>query len=378
MMARGNQMKKPQDNRTAASTGALSATWLTLVSMSWAPATFAQQDQGNTNVTTQHKLGLLGRELRKEVMVPAPREAVFRMWTTSDGIPKFFFPKADIDLDIGGRYDLYDPNFEPDMHGRRGAQGCKVLSFIPHEMLSFDWTFPSAVMSLRSLQAKTIVVLRFDEAEVGKTRVRFVQLGWQEGDAWDQGYQYFDKAWSTVLTRLAEYFVKNPVEVSARKVVNKQDMRTWPDGHVTVRTGESPVKYQEFEMTVPVSVGKVWNALATSEGLIRLGGKDSEVELKAGGKYAFWPGAPNQVLSYVPQEMLSTSGSAPPEFPNVRKSGTWSAYFFEAIDAHTTRIRLPVHGWKPGEEEWDKAYDYFLKNNAVFLNQVYEVLVSSK
>lgn len=329
-------------------------------------------------VKTVQRTGPAGRELRLEVVVAAPRDAVFRIWTTPDGIPKFFFPKADIELAVGGRFDLYDPESEPDMHGLKGAQGCKVLSFIPNEMLSFEWSFPPSINTLRSVQARTHVVLRFDDVADGKTRVRFVQLGWREGDAWNQGYDYFTAAWTKVLTRLGEYFRDHPESRSAENASPKSAPRTWTDGHVTVRAAETPLKFQEFEMTVPVSVETVWNTLATADGLKKLGGKDPVVELKPGGQYAYWAGAPNQVLSYVPNEMLSTSGSAPPEFPNVRKGGTWSAYFLEAVDARTTRIRLPVYGWRPGEEEWDKAFDYFLENNSVFLNHLYEVLVSGK
>jgi uncharacterized protein YndB with AHSA1/START domain len=327
-------------------------------------------------VITRHEVGAFGRELRKEVIVPAPRKAVFEMWTTPDAIPKFFFPKADIDLAIGGRYDLYDPNFEPDMHGLKGAQGCRILSYIPDEMLSFDWTFPPSIMTLRSVQAKTHVVLRFDELSPSQTRVRFAQLGWQEGDAWDQGYKYFDAAWTKVMTRLIEHFSKRPVEPAVLKA-ESEGVRTWTNGPVIVRAAEKPIKFQEFEMTVSVPVEKVWKTLATSEGLMSIGGKDSRVDLQPSGIYAYWPDSPNRVLSYVPNEMLSTSGSAPPQFPNVRKGGTWSAYFFEAVDANTTRIRLPVYGWRPGEEEWDQAYDYFLKNTPIFLKRVYDGLAAA-
>ncbi len=79
------------------------------------------------------------------------------------------------------------------------------------------------------------------------------------------------------------------------------------------------------------------------------------------------------MLSYLPQEMLSISGSAPRQFPNVRKGGTWSVYFLEQTAARKTRLRLVVAGWQSGRE-WSEAFDYFLKNNAVFLNGLWKEL----
>jgi hypothetical protein len=71
-------------------------------------------------------------------------------------------------------------------------------------LLAFDWTFPPAIPSLRGAGAKTQVVIRLDEPAAGIVRVRFAQLGWGEGEDWDQGYAYFDKAWDWVLGRIKE------------------------------------------------------------------------------------------------------------------------------------------------------------------------------
>ncbi|MEK6644274.1 MAG: SRPBCC domain-containing protein [Planctomycetota bacterium] len=314
------------------------------------------------------------RVIKKEVIVDAPRERVWKAWTTEEGIESFFSPGCKIEMKLGGAYELYMGMEKPDESGRRGSEGCKLLSYIPMEMVSFEWNFPPKVMSLRKENAKTHVVLRFDDVGKGKTRVRFVQAGWKEGTDWDEGYAYFDKAWGMVLGQLKDK-IKGDGDTETTET-HKPD-KTWNDGHVTVHSYSKPERRQDFEMTIPVPVAKVWEALATSKGLKRLGGKTPEVELAPGGKYAFWPGAPNKVLSYVPMEMLSTSGSAPPQFPNVRKGGTWSAYYLEKIDSKTTKLRLNCVGWKTGDQEWDDAFKYFLKNNPIFLNDVYDKLTST-
>lgn len=320
------------------------------------------------------------RMIRKSITVHASLDDVWHAWTTSEGIASFFTPDSRIEMKIGGPYELYMGMKVPDESGMRGSEGSKVLSFIPKEMLSFEWTFPPAVMNLRKAHVKTQVILTFKELGEGQVKVDFRQVGWQEGDDWDKGYAYFDKAWTNVLNQLKQHF-DEVAATKAEKVASKSSIdgerKSWKDQHVTVTAIYCKEKRQDFEMTIPVPVETVWHTLATTDGLKLLGGSEPQVELKPGGRYAFWPQAGNRVLSYVPLEMLSTSGSAPPKFPNVRKGGTWGAYFFEKVGPQETRLRLSVIGWQQGEE-WDQAFDYFLKNNPVFLNAAYEKMVKSR
>ncbi len=312
------------------------------------------------------------RILRKHAIVDAPLEDVWHAWTTEEGITAFWGVESNIDLRIGGPYELYMGMKKPDASGKRGSEGCKILSFIPREMLSFEWNFSTRVPSLRNSGALTHVVLRFKSLGKNRTRVDFAQLGWKEGKDWDKGYEYFDMAWSWVFGRLKE---RAAVLAKAKPTPDAPAEKTWTDGHVQVTAIKGAEKRQAFELTLPASVADVWRVLATSEGMAEvLGIANTRIELAPGGAYTTWPGAPNRVMSYVPHEMLATTGSAPPKFPNVRKGGTWSAYFLEPLGKDTTKLRLCVVGWRSGEKEWDAAYDYFLKANATYLSHLHEKL----
>jgi hypothetical protein len=39
-----------------------------------------------------------------------------------------------------------------------------------------------------------MVILDFESAGAGRTRVRFTQMGWGDGPDWDKAYEYFDNA----------------------------------------------------------------------------------------------------------------------------------------------------------------------------------------
>lgn len=137
--------------------------------------------------------------LSQEIWVDAPIETVWHAWTTEEGL-SFVSAKSNVRLEIGGPYEWF-LDLEPDEHGRRGGEGAMVQAFLPPEMLAFSWTFPPSIPSLRNAEARTQVVVRFREVD-GGTHVDLGQLGWQAGEDWDRGYEYFSRGWESVLKRL--------------------------------------------------------------------------------------------------------------------------------------------------------------------------------
>jgi hypothetical protein len=71
-------------------------------------------------------------------------------------------------------------------------------------MIAFSWTFPRDVPELRYAGEMTQVVVLFDEQDDGQVRVCLFKHGWQDGEAWDRGWEYCDRAWDLVLERLAD------------------------------------------------------------------------------------------------------------------------------------------------------------------------------
>jgi len=148
--------------------------------------------------------------IRKEVTVQATPAQVFEAWTTLAGVRSFFAPDANMELRLGGPYEmLFDPEAN---EGGRGSEGCRILSYLPGEMLSFDWNNPPKLPSIR--QEKTWVVVRFDDAGGGRTRLTLTHLGWRTGGEWPQAHAYFERAWDVVLYRLLVCFEKGPINWS--------------------------------------------------------------------------------------------------------------------------------------------------------------------
>lgn len=80
-----------------------------------------------------------GRTILLEATVDASPEEVFRLWTTEDGIRKFFAPKAVIEPRLGGRFEMiFDPERDPEGNDS-GTKGARILRFERGRALSFEW-----------------------------------------------------------------------------------------------------------------------------------------------------------------------------------------------------------------------------------------------
>jgi len=148
------------------------------------------------------------RILCKETLVPATLIQVWNAWTTSEGTKTFFSPDSSVELVVGGRYEIYFYPSAPE--GSRGSEDCRVLSYLPKEMLSFSWNAPTEFGELRSKH--TIVVLRFEQTDPGTVKIVLWHHGWGRGEKWDKLYDYFDRAWSHVLGNLKKCFAAGPID----------------------------------------------------------------------------------------------------------------------------------------------------------------------
>ncbi|MDF1539383.1 MAG: SRPBCC domain-containing protein [Candidatus Thorarchaeota archaeon] len=150
----------------------------------------------------------LEKSLKKEITVQAEIREVWDAWTTLDGVKSFFAPDAKIDLRLGGPYEMY---FNPNATlGSRGGENLRILSYLPPEMISFEWNAPPDFRRIRKV--KTWIVVQLKSEVQGRTQVTLTHCGWQDGLEWDEVYNYFEKAWTLVLERLQQRFLYGPID----------------------------------------------------------------------------------------------------------------------------------------------------------------------
>ena len=146
--------------------------------------------------------------IHKEIVVDATIDEVWNSFTTVDGVKTFFAPEAKVELKIGGSYEMYFDLEAPE--GQKGGEGLHILSYLPKEMLSFEWNAPTSFGELREI--KTWVVLRFEKIYENKTKVILDHMGWRDGENWQGVYDYFVRAWDVVLGRLKVRFDTGPID----------------------------------------------------------------------------------------------------------------------------------------------------------------------
>lgn len=161
-------------------------------------------------VKTDHSIFL-------EANIHAPPAEVFRLWTTADGVKKFFAPDAKIEPRVDGAYTiLFAPKADPEGNSH-GSKGAHILKFVPAQELSFEWiTFagdtslgknappfaPPAQRNASPLPTWVEIKLNSDPSDPNRTHLIFAHYGFGDGELWAQSYQWFGRAWKGVLDQL--------------------------------------------------------------------------------------------------------------------------------------------------------------------------------
>ena len=130
-----------------------------------------------------------------ETTVGADVNTVWDDWTTAEGLESFFAPKAIVELEPGGAYEVW---FLPDApKGQRGADNGVVLGFQDKRMIQFTWAMPPYMPEIRPHM--TVVQVWFVPVSETQTRVRLFHTGFGDGEIWDKGHDYFQDSWPQVL-----------------------------------------------------------------------------------------------------------------------------------------------------------------------------------
>ena len=157
--------------------------------------------------------GQPARVVRVEATVDAPVSEVWRLWTTSQGAEEFLAQQANIKLAIGGPYEIqFDSKDETS-----GTKGLKILSYLPEEMISFQWNAPTEYPEVR--RGGTWVVVQLRPEGTAQTHVSITHLGWKQGPEWDQAYVHFVQGWGDLIKRLERRCAYGPVDWNKERMM---------------------------------------------------------------------------------------------------------------------------------------------------------------
>ena len=141
------------------------------------------------------------QELVIQVEVPAALPAVWKAFTTSEGLTTWLTPEATVDLRPGGEWTARFPG------GSTG--GGTIVSFVPEKELVISALAPDRFPHVRA--ARTRAVFDF-EARGNSTIVRLTQSGWKSGPEWTGAYEYLVAGNAQLLATLHKRFVDGPLD----------------------------------------------------------------------------------------------------------------------------------------------------------------------
>jgi len=166
---------------------------------SWGALAMREHSHGPRHIDGgRHEAAPIEEHIKVSRVVSATPSECWRLWTTSEGVGTFLTPNNNIELAVGGAYEIYFVMDNPE--GQRGSEDCKVLSYLPERMLSFEWNAPPHFPEVREKRSR--VVVRFDEMAEG-TKVELTHLGFGSGEQWAKVHEYFTLAWPQVMDRFA-------------------------------------------------------------------------------------------------------------------------------------------------------------------------------
>jgi uncharacterized protein YndB with AHSA1/START domain len=140
------------------------------------------------------------KQIIKSRIISCSVSCAWWKWTTHEGLLQFFGRDNKIELTPGGAFEIYFLMDNP--YGLRGSEGCKILSFLPEQMLSFSWNAPPEYKEVRESSYYTWVVVNFRAFPENRTEITLTHLGWPVDKRWEPVFEYFDDAWVTILNRL--------------------------------------------------------------------------------------------------------------------------------------------------------------------------------
>lgn len=164
-----------------------------MLTMGWG---FGQSPVQVTKVPAPHKA------LVFEITIPASIDAVWKAFTTSEGLSTWLTPGAVVDLRNGGEWTAHYPG------GKTG--GGTIVSFKPKREIVMSAMAPEWFPHVRS--ERTRAVFEFKAVDRGSTLVRLTQTGWKEGEEWDKAYDYLAGGNAQLLETLKRRFVSGPLD----------------------------------------------------------------------------------------------------------------------------------------------------------------------
>lgn len=147
--------------------------------------------------------------LRIAIDVPAPRQAVWERFTTTEGYRAWAVPVAKVEARLGG---LIEGSY--DFKARIGdADNIRneIVAITPGQMLMIRNVNAPKALPGREAFAEIATMMAFEDID-GGARVTLTAVGYKPGEPYDTLYRHFGWGNAYSLVKLKESFTKGPID----------------------------------------------------------------------------------------------------------------------------------------------------------------------
>ena len=126
----------------------------------------------------------------------------FDLFTIDTLLESWLTEKAEVELEVGGKYELF---WDPENRDINSTIGCKITGLEKNKYISFDWKGPVQFQSFMNSSdplTHVIVFLSQKHDDPTKTIIHLFHVGWRTTIEWQQAREYFEKVWLGALLEL--------------------------------------------------------------------------------------------------------------------------------------------------------------------------------
>jgi len=143
-----------------------------------------------------------------DVILNVPIDSAFAYFSKNELLEEWLTAKADVELKVGGKYELFWTPDDPDPTNN-STFGCRVLAVDSPFYFNIEWTGNAEQKGfMNTIRPLTNVTFIFHEIDANKTKVSLLHTGWREGEKWEAARQFFIHAWTGAFQKL-ERIVNN-------------------------------------------------------------------------------------------------------------------------------------------------------------------------
>lgn len=142
--------------------------------------------------------------INMNVILNCTTDSAFDYFVNNDLLTIWLTNKADVEMKVGGKYELFWTPQDPDPTNN-STYGCKILAVERPYYLTVEWRGNADQKEfMNNVRPLTNVTVLFTQINNKQTKVTLIHTGWRQDDNWEAARQYFIKAWTGAFKNLEE------------------------------------------------------------------------------------------------------------------------------------------------------------------------------